>query len=145
LEVVGRHPDVVLATGHGARQEVDAIVRKAANLGIRNILVNHPHYMVDATLEDMRLWQSLGAYIEFTAVVSVPSSKFYCKPVTPLADLMKNLDPQKIILSSDYGQLGNGSPIDGMCTFLELLLGEGIDERNLERMTHENPANLLGV
>jgi hypothetical protein len=145
LEVVGQHPEVVLATGHGSREEIDAIVRNASTIGVKRVLVDHPHYMVDATLDDMKSWQSLGAYIEFTAVVSVPSSQFYCKPVASVAELIKNLSNEKLVLSSDYGQAGNGSPVDGMCAFLELLLQEGIEERDLRQMLTENPANLLGL
>jgi hypothetical protein len=101
--------------------------------------------MVDVTLEDIRAWRSLGAYIELTAVVSVPSSTLYCIPVTVVAESIKTLGPENLILCSDYGQLGNGSPIDGMCAFIELLLAEGIEEKTLRKMLRENPADLLGL
>src|SRR5512139_3523546 len=81
LEVMTEHPDVVLATGHGNRDEIGAIIRKAVSLGLKRILVDHPYYMIEASLEDMKAWQSLGAYIEFTAVTSVPESNLYCIPL----------------------------------------------------------------
>ena len=145
LKVVAQHPDVVLATGHGSREEVDAIVRRATGIGMQRVLVNHPHYMVDASLDDMRMWRSLGAYIEFTAVVSVPSSVLYCRPVAEVAELVRNLGPENLILSSDYGQLGNGSAVDGMCTFIELLLSEGVKDKVISQMLSENPRHLLGL
>lgn len=145
LEVVAQHSEVILATGHGNREEVDAFVRRAAELGVERILVNHPHYMVDATLQDLQAWSALGANIEFNAVLSVPDSKFYCVSISEVVNLMKKLDSEYIVLSSDYGQAGNGSPVKGMATFVRLLLKEGLSERDLERVLIKNPAALIGV
>ena len=145
LEVMAEHPEVVLATGHGNRDEVDAIIRKAAGLGLKRILVDHPYYMVDATLEDMKAWRALGAHIEFTAVTSVPASKLYCIPLADIAGYIKALGPEKLILSSDYGQKGNGSPVDGMAAFAGHLLDEGIEEKAIRKMLVENPSNLLNL
>jgi len=145
LGVIAEHPDVVLATGHGDRNEVDAIVREAVRLGIKKILVDHPYYIVDATLEDMKAWSSLGAFIELTAVLSVPSSILYSVSPSTIAGFIKILGPNNLIISSDYGQLGNGNPIDGMSALIELLLAEGIEPKALKQMLHENPINLLSL
>ncbi len=145
LEVMAEHPEVVLATGHGSREEIDALIRKGASIGLKRILVDHPLYMVDATLEDMKAWRSLGAYIEFTAVTSVPASKLYCIPMADIAGHMKALGPERLILSSDYGQLGNGSPVDGMAAFVEHLLAEGIEEKAIRKMLTDNPSQLLNL
>ena len=91
IEVMAEHPDVVLATGHGNRDEIDAIIRKAASIGLKRILVDHPYYMIEASLEDMKAWRSLGAYIEFTAVTSVPESNLYCIPLVDIAGYIKAL------------------------------------------------------
>ncbi len=145
LRVIAKHPDVVLATGHVSRGEVHAIVRRAGSLGINRIMVDHPYFMVEATTEDIKTWHSLGAYIEFTAVTSVPSSKFYCLPASKVAGLIKTLGPERLIFSSDYGQLGNGSPVDGMCAFIQLLLEEGVDRRSIVQILRQNPAQLMGL
>ncbi len=145
LQVISRYPDVVLATGHLSRQEVDAVVRRGVHLGVKRIMVDHPHFMVEATTEDIQAWHSLGAYIEFTAVASVPSSKFYCLPASKVAGVIKMLGPERLIISSDYGQLGNGSPIDGMCAFIELLLSEGVDKNSIAQILRKNSAELMGL
>jgi hypothetical protein len=145
LQVIAKHPDVVLATGHGNREEIDAIVHRAVRLGIHRVMVDHPYFMVGATLEDIKRWRSSGAYIEFTAVTSVPASKFYCLAASEVADAIKTLGPEGFILSSDYGQLGNGSPVDGMCAFVELLLAEGVEMRSIIQILRENPNKLLGL
>lgn len=67
--IATKHPEVVLCTGHGTAREVDAVVRKAVELGVPKICVNHPHFLVNATYEQMREWADLGAYIELNAAV----------------------------------------------------------------------------
>jgi hypothetical protein len=145
IEVMAEHPDVVLATGHGNRDEIDAIIRKAASIGLKRILVDHPYYMIEASLEDMKAWRSLGAYIEFTAVTSVPESNLYCIPLVDIAGYIKALGSERLILSSDYGQVGNGRPVDGLAAFAEHLLDQGIEERVLRKMLTENPSQLLNL
>lgn len=143
IDVISRYPNVVLATGHGAREEVNAYIKYAASLGVKKIYVNHPHYMVDASLGDLKIWRKFGAYLEFNAVVSVPKSQFYCKPIGEVFNLLTKLGPDHIVLSSDYGQLGNGSPVDGFMTFIEMLVDEGMDIDAIKQMTHDNPNQLL--
>lgn len=145
LNILADHPDVVLATGHLSREEVDALVRRCAQLGVNRVLVTHPHFLVDARADDMRNWQSLGAYMEFTAVISLPSSPIYCRPVEDVADLIKSLDVEKIILSSDLGLKKAGWPIEGMSAFLELLREAGVSSDDLKKMIATNPANLLNL
>jgi Family of unknown function (DUF6282) len=145
LNIVADHSDVVLATGHLSREEVDAVVRRCAQLGVNRVLVTHPHFLVDASAEDMRNWQSLGAYMEFTAVISLPSSPIYCRPVEDVAELINSLDVEKIVLSSDLGLKKAGWPIEGMSEFLELLREAGVSSEDLKKMIATNPANLLNL
>ena len=93
----------------------------------------------------MKAWQSLGAYIEFTAVTSVPASNLYCIPLADIAGYIKVLGSERLILSSDYGQVGNGRPVDGLATFAALLLEQGIEEKVLRKMLTENPSRLLNL
>ncbi len=145
LNLLADHPDVVLATGHLSREEVDALVRRCAQLGVKRVLVTHPHFLVDASLDDMRNWQSLGAYMEFTAVISLPSSPIYCRPVKDVADLINSLDVEKIVLSSDLGLKNAGWPIEGMSKFLEMLCEVGVSSDDLKKMIATNPAHLLNL
>ena len=145
LNILADHPDVVLATGHLSREEVDAVVRRCAQMGVNRVLVTHPHFLVDASADDMQSWQSLGAYMEFTAVISLPSSPIYCRPAEDVAHLIKNLDVNKIVLSSDLGLKNAGWPIAGMSEFLERLGEAGVGDKDLKKMITSNPARLLGL
>lgn len=145
LSILAEHPEVVLATGHLGREEVDVLVRRAVEAGIHRLVVTHPHFMVDATPEDMQNWQSLGACLEFTAVISLPHSPLYCRPVLDVAAIIAQLDPGKVILCSDLGIKNGGRPVEGMATFLELLMKAGIAYGDLKRMVSDTPAALLGI
>lgn len=146
LDYLVKKPDVILATGHGSREEIDALIHKAAQLGVKRILVNHPHYMIGATLEDMVEWSRLGAYIELNATVFVPTSKFCTNDIAQTREIVEAVGLDKIVVDSDYGQNGNGSPVDGLNRFIELLAGAcGLTEDSLEQICYHNPAWLLGL
>lgn len=146
LTYLAGKPDVILGTGHGSRDEIDALVHKAAELGVKRILVNHPHYMIGATVEDMVEWSKLGAYIELNATVFVPTSKFCTNDIAETRRIVDAVGLDKIVVDSDYGQNGNGSPVDGLNRFLELLAETcGLSEPDLARICYQNPAWLLGL
>jgi hypothetical protein len=145
LDILASHPEVVLATGHLSREEVDAVVRRCTQMGVNRVLVTHPHFLVDASADEMQSWQALGAYLEFTAVISLPSSPIYCRPVADVAQLIKILDVDKIVLSSDLGLKSAGWPIAGMSEFLKRLAESGVSDEDLKKMIADNPARLLGI
>ena len=138
LTYLAGKPDVILGTGHGSRDEIDALVHKAAELGVKRILVNHPHYMIGATVEDMVEWSKLGAYIELNATVFVPTSKFCTNDIAETRRIVDAVGLDKIVVDSDYGQNGNGSPVDGLNRFLELLAETcGLSEPDLARICYQ--------
>jgi len=145
IEVILAHPDTVLATGHISCGEVDVLVRAAFEAGLEKVLVTHPHFLVGAGLQDMRNWRRMGAYLEFTAIISVPSSPIYCRSAKAVASLLEDLGPEQVVLSSDYGILEAGNPIAGMHAFYDLLSNAGISHGALQMMTKDNPARLLGI
>jgi hypothetical protein len=53
--------------------------------------------------------------------------------------------PQFCILSSDLGQRGNALPPDGFAAFLLAMRAKGFTEAEVDRMSKQNPARLLGL
>ena len=146
LQYLKDRPEVILATGHGSRQEVDALVRRAAELGIPRILVNHPHYMIGATIEDMAAWSRLGAFIELNATVFVPESRFCTNDISECRQIIDAVGLEKIVLDSDYGQNKNGSPVAGLKKFIEMLKETcGLDEAAVKQVSEDNPSWLLSL
>lgn len=144
LSYLATQPQVCIGTGHLDAPEVDAVIREAVKLGCKNIVVNHPYYLVDASMDDMKRWTEMGAFMEVNACVSLPYSRHNCIDYKGLAAIMETIGPEHCIVSSDFGALGNYYPVDGLGMFLELLGKEiHVTEEDLALMSKINPAKLI--
>jgi hypothetical protein len=138
--------DMVLGTGHGTLWEVDHLVCKAVELGVKRILVNHPHYNVGASIEDMVRWSKMGAYIELNVCVMKSGSKIGDVDDIVAKNMIDAIGVEHIILDSDMGQKGNGSPVEGMYNYINFLEKEyGITEEQINIMAKKNPAKLFNL
>ena len=138
--------DVVLGTGHGTAWEIDHLVEKALEVGVKRILVNHPQFHIGASYEQMTKWAKLGAYIEMNVCVFTSGSKLGSLDDQVIADVLKAVPLEQMILDSDMGQNGNGSPVEGMYRFIRLLMDKfGLSEEDINLIAKTNPAKLLGV
>lgn len=138
--------DVVLGTGHGTAWEIDHLVEKATELGVKRILVNHPQFHIGATYEQMSKWAAMGAYIEMNVCVFTSGSKLGTLADQVIADMLKAVPLNRLILDSDMGQNGNGSPVEGMYNFILLLMDKfGLTREEIDLIAKKNPATLLGV
>jgi len=145
LSVIAGSPDVVLATGHISPMEVDAVVRRAEELGIRRIIITHPMFLVNAEMDDMKRWVKQGACLEFTAINSFPESTLYALPPVKIAGAINAVGADRVILSSDAGLKGNGKPFENVVRVLELLRDEGVSDTDLRKLVVDNPARVMGL
>lgn len=143
LKYMAEH-DMVLGTGHGTLNEVKVLVTAALALGVKRVLVNHPHYNVNASLEEMKEWAERGAYIEINACVFKMGSKFGVCENSYADEMIKACGVDQVIIDSDLGQANNIDPVEGLYTFIEILMNEfGYTEEEINIMTKVNPAKLL--
>lgn len=145
LEYMAKH-DMLLATGHLKANEVEKVVDKAFDLGVKRILITHPHFQVDATIDQMVKWADMGAYIELNACVfDGGGSKIEAKvPLHVAGDMLKAVGPERMILDSDFGQTANDTPVEGLYTFINILEEEiGLTEEDVNMMAKENPKKLF--
>ena len=113
---------------------------------MKRILVNHPHFHIGATYEQMTKWAKMGAFIELNVCVFTSGSKLGTVDDQVIADMLKAVPLSNIILDSDMGQTGNGSPVEGMYRFIRLLMDKfGLSEADINLIAKENPAKLLGL
>lgn len=137
-------PEVFLMTGHATVPELDAVVRKSAELGLKKVLVNHPQYHIGATIEDMVKWAELGAYIEINACVFKGIGTTATQPMFLAKEMLDAVPPEQMILDSDLGQKKNCTPVTGMARFTGFLMDElGLTGKQIDRMLKENPRKLL--
>ncbi|MDF2654627.1 MAG: hypothetical protein K0R19_1101 [Bacillota bacterium] len=146
LEYIAKRPDLILCTGHGSAAEVDALIENAVRLGVQKIVVNHPHFLVNATYEQMKKWSDMGAFIELNAAVFSSIAKSGKCPDEMIGKILEFVRVTKIVLDSDLGQKVNIGPVEGMYAFICKLVDEfGVTEEQINIMGKKNPAMLLGL
>lgn len=143
LDMVAEN-NVILGTGHLSISETMALVKEARSTGVKKIVITHAD--LDTTLitiEDQKKLANMGAIIEHS--------------FTPCMPLRQRLDPRKIaeaikavgasrcIMSSDFGQIQNPLPVEGLRIFIEMMKSCGVTEEEIEVMVKDNPAKLLDL
>jgi hypothetical protein len=143
IAVIAKH-GLVLATGHVSAQEGLMLVREARRQGAEHIVVTHAaNPPVLMTVAQMQEAARQGAFIEFVGG-SLTTADAAAR-IDRFADAIRQVGPQACILSSDLGQKGNALPPDGFAAFLLALRARGFSEQDLDRMSKQNPARLLGL
>jgi hypothetical protein len=71
--------DLVLSSGHLNIREIWPLFEEAKFRGVTRLLVNHPTYIVDATMDDMTTLAGMGAYLEHSMCMFIEGSiyQFY--------------------------------------------------------------------
>ena len=113
--------------------------------GVKRLLVNHPTYVVGATLDDMRTLVGMGAYVEHSMCMFVPGSKFKFYDPPELDEMIKAGTVERTILGSDLGLVGNPKLVDGFRNVIETVLDLGYAESQVRRMVSSNAAELVGL
>jgi hypothetical protein len=143
IAVIAKH-GLALATGHVSAQEGLMMVREARRQGAEHIVITHAaNAPVLMTVAQMQEAAKQGAFIEFVGG-SLTTADAAAR-IDRFADAIRQVGPQACILSSDLGQKGNALPPDGFAAFLLALRARGFSEPDLDRMSKQNPARLLGL
>jgi hypothetical protein len=135
---------LALATGHTSPAEALLMLREGRAQHVAHMVVTHAmNPPVLMTVADMRAAAAEGAFIEFVGgALDAPDA---ASRIDRYADAIRQVGPEHCILSSDLGQKGNPLPADGLAAFIRSLHAKGFTTRDLDRMTKENPAKLLGL
>jgi hypothetical protein len=143
IGLIAKH-NLVLATGHSAPAEGLMLLREGKQQGVRQMIVTHAiQSPVLMNVAQMKEAASLGAFIEF--VGGNPGGDGAAARLDGIADAIRQVGPASSILSSDLGQQGNPLPPDGFGAFIQALRTRGFSDRDLDVMSKQNPATLLGL
>jgi hypothetical protein len=145
-EVIGliAKNNLVLATGHSSAEEGLMLLREGRRQGVQHMVVTHAmNEPVAMNVAQMQEAAKLGAFIEF--VGGTLKSADAGARMDRFADAIRKVGPEFCILSSDLGQMGNPLPPDGFGEFLVALRARGFSEPDVNRMSRQNPARLLGM
>ena len=153
LRIIARE-NLVLATGHVHPEEVVAVVRKARDLGVKNIVITHGLTNVPGlTMAQAKEVVDMGAMVEVCFL------QFQAGPNAPLqflthwtqvnakhvAAAIKEFGAKGLVVSSDLGQSANMTHPDGLEVAIAAMKREGISDADIDVMMRKNPARLLGL
>lgn len=135
---------LILATGHSSPEEGLMMIREARKQGIEHMVVTHamiaPIHMSNAQMLEAA---KMGAYIEFVYNGLIgPNKEFTFADYTKA---IRYVGIEHCILSSDMGQPANPIHPDGLVLFFNGLKQQGFTQAEIDRMSKENPARLLGL
>lgn len=128
--------DLILATGHLSKPEIFALVSGARDHNVKKVVVTHPTFSsIALSKEEQKELTDLGAFMEECFGCITPE---YGTTWEEIYDHIRYIGPDKIILSSDLGQMNNPFPDEGLITFVKNLSENGFTDSEIRRMVVEN-------
>ena len=137
--------DAVLCTAHLSEIEIAAVVRACRDNGAKCV-VTHA-FFPRHTIEFLTEMADLGAIIEVSAVVAYPMAR-HLMPGMTLAmarDLVRAVGAERMVISTDSGQIHNPWPADILRAFSNSMIAVGVTKDELRRMVVDQPRRLLGL
>jgi hypothetical protein len=134
--------DAVLTCGHLGVTESQRLIDAALAAGVQRIVVNHPVFVVGASVEQAAAWASQGVYIEHCAVM------YYGRPdrrrdLDELLSFIKAVGVGQTVISSDSGQRTNPLPVTLYRRAVRGLLDAGLPEPDIRQLVGTNAGQLL--
>src|SRR5262245_40086244 len=143
IGVIAKH-QLALATGHVSADEGLMLLREGRRQRAQRRDVTHAmNAPIEMTVAQMQEAAKQGAFLEFVGGTMLSTDA--PARVDRFADAIRKVGPQFCILSSDLGQKGNPLPADGFAAFIMALKARGFSDADLDRMSKQNPATLLGL
>jgi len=133
--------DIVLATGHLSKRELNLLLDEAVGQGVKRIMINHPEHLLYATIDEMIDYAKSGFYLEhsITLVHSHKSSYEY------IYQMIREVGVEMSMMGSDMGQVNRPHPVEGIKLWAEAMLGLGLSDEEIKTVICKNPAKLLGL
>jgi hypothetical protein len=143
-EIVAQN-DVALATGHLSLAEIRALQDAAVAAGVTRFIVTHANWsLCKLDLDVQRELIAKGATMEYVACSCV-SPIFWEQQPGELAEWIKALRGENIVLGSDLGQFAGPPHPEGLRMLLAALLDIGVPYEYLEKMAKQTPVSVLGL
>jgi hypothetical protein len=137
---------MVLCSGHLSYPESVALFEEAQRQGIDKMIATHP--LADVlwepyTLEEIHRLAAMGVYIEHCYRCCMPLLGSY-RP-EKYVEAIRLIGAHQTILSTDFGQITDASPAEGMRQFIATMLQMNVGEEDITLMVKQNPAKLLDL
>lgn len=135
--------NAILETGHISGREIKVLVDAALAAGVKKILITHSDMkFVGLTQEEQVQLARKGVFLEKCLLAMFDAFKGDAKP---MAASIREIGADRCVLVTDLGQAILPHPVEGMRSFIELLLLAGISREEIRVMLVDNPGHLLGL
>ena len=132
--------DMILATGHLSNEETLALLQEAKRCRVQRMIASHCEFPATFAAVDLqKAYITCGAVIEHNALNTF--NGFF--PVERLAEHIRAVGAEHVLLTSDLGQTMHPFPLDGFAAYLGMTMQAGISPEEIRRMIVTNPARLV--
>jgi hypothetical protein len=136
--------NIILGTSHCSAEESRILIDEAFRRGVKKILVTHPHNEVPSLSLEVQLeFARKGAYLEHCFLPTTPM--FFNARFQDVTEVIRKAGPERCVIATDFGQVFNPSPAEGLRMFILGLMNQGITREEIDIMARKNPAKLLGL
>ena len=145
LDLINSH-NMVLATGHLSTPEIFVLLEAAGQKKIDKIVITHPLSKwvgPTASIEEQKKMMRPGVYFEHCFTSCMPHSDRL--DPKEIVKAIREIGSEHCIMSTDFGQITNPPPVEGMRMYMEMMMLLGITEEEIITMTKTNPAKVLGL
>ena len=132
---------VAVSFAHATHPEQQAMGEEVQRLGIKRAFVDHPFSpFVELTVEEMRHYQSIGMYINFTfdeisPLLGVDPAHMY--------QAIRALDLNQVTLSSDCGEPLFPNSVEGMRLIRGYMRAFGLSDDEVRQVSVLNPRKIV--
>lgn len=144
--------NLTITTGHHNGEESIIIVREAIKLGMNPQRIGVTHANINPpglTVQQMQEVAKMGAYVEMCTqsqrATTPEAEKALAARDDRIADLIKQVGANNVIIQTDLGQANNEYHPDGIVAFVRNMWARGISRADTDIMTKRNPARYLGI
>lgn len=148
-----KQKNLSMTTGHNSAADALLLMKEAIAQGINpvRLSVTHANYTPAPamTVDEMKRFAALGTFVELCSSTERAFTPEQQKALDgkndDLADAIKQVGADHIIMETDVGQLGNEWHPDALAAFIRNMRARGVSAADTDKMTKENPAKFLGV
>jgi hypothetical protein len=133
----------ILATGHLSWKESEVLATEALNMGIK-VIITHPMQRdIKMPLKTQKKLADKGAFIEYCYIMYLDRDNPGDYPPEEQARCIKEIGADKVILTSDGGQIRNPGPTKCLHEYIKLLQPHGLEKKDFHQMLVNNPKTIL--
>jgi hypothetical protein len=151
ISLIKKH-NLSMTTGHNSGAEAILMIKEAIAQGINPVRTSVTHANINPpglTVEEMQAVAKLGGFVEMCSqsqrAFNPDQQKALDARNDRIADLIKKVGPEHVIMETDLGQGGNEYHPDGIAAFMRNMMARGISQAEVDMMTKRNPARFLNV